>query len=134
MVNNSQSRRKYPEERRVTQEEQAAAQATMAACRRSDWSWLFAWWPGRATTKISNARSANATERANRESLLEGSKGDLATTDASLFILRQLDNGLVFGGVVLSTGLHPDASVSMMLWVCPRPRSKTLSPQRIRGG
>jgi hypothetical protein len=44
-----------------------------------------------------------ATARANLGNLLEDSKGDLAKTDASLFILHRLDNGLAPIEVVSST-------------------------------
>ena len=61
--------------------------------------------PGRAChEQIRSPVIKHATTRANRENLLEGSKGDPAKTDASLFIPRKLDNRLTRPGIVMSTG------------------------------
>src|SRR6266702_6871484 len=111
MVNNNQSRRRCPLDARVMRIAQIPAATATVDCRRSAATWPFLGAP--TTSRISTPVSKQATARANRENLLEGSKGDLAKTNASLFILHRLDNVLVS---VWSRIMYPAGFVFSFGW------------------
>lgn len=69
---------------------QIPANTATADCKRSEASRSCVAVVATNSTRAPVSRQAAA--RANLENLLEGSKGDLAKTDASLFILPPLDN------------------------------------------